>query len=189
MGVDISGRNPILRSPKPEYPDWNSVSETERTAFWEIMDEWEDENPGDYFRSNWWGWRPIVMMCEYASDEYELNIDFSNWGSNDGAGLETQEECTRLAGALEDIMRTSTELEADIDSIYLCLGSWVNQDNQFVGEEKQNELNQSYQHGEILYGGVVGDDGTIYYPSHSCSKKHLQNFINFLKECGGFEIW
>lgn len=189
MGVDISGMNPILRSPKPEYPDWNSVSETEKKAFWEIMDAWEDENPGDYFRSNWWGWRPIVMLCEYASEENELNIDFSNWGSNDGAGLQTQEECNRLADALEEIIHTSTQMEEPSDVIYLNLGSWVDMNGKFLDGMTEQILNEQYQIGEVLYGSVVMEGGNIVKPSHSAPLNHVQNFIAFLRECGGFEIW
>ena len=92
MGVDISGMNPIIRSPKPEYPNWETATQEEKDAYFEASNKWEKENPGDYFRSNWWGWRPIVMLCEYASEENELNIDFSYWGSNDGTGLDNQED-------------------------------------------------------------------------------------------------
>lgn len=189
MGVDITGMNPIIRSPKPESPKWETATQEEKDAYFEVSEKWENENPGDYFRSNWWGWRPIVMMCEYASYENELNIDFSNWGSNDGAGLDNQEDCNRLAEALEEIIQTSTELELDADRIYLCLGSWVDSDGRFISSEECVVLNEQFSEGEILYGGVVGDGGKLYYPSHSCSKNHLQRFITFLKECGGFEIW
>lgn len=189
MGVDISGMNPIIRSQKPESPDWKTATEAEKNAYFEASDLWENENPGDYFRSNWWGWRPIHMLCEYVNEEDELNFDMSNWGSNDGGGLDNQEDCTKLADALQDILRTSTDLQLDDDRIYLNLGSWVNSENQFIGSELSAELNEQFNEGEILYGGVVGEGGKIYYPSHSCSKKHLQNFINFLRECGGFEIW
>ena len=189
MGVDISGMNPIHRSPKPEYPDWNSSTQSEKDAFWDIMNNWEKENPGDYFRSNWWGWRPIVMLCEYASEENELNIDFSNWGSNDGAGLDNQKDCNRLADALEEIIHTSTQMEEPSDVIYLNLGSWTDMNGRFLGEEINEQLNEQYEVGEILYGSVVMEDGTIVQPSHSAPLRHVQNFISFLRECGGFEIW
>ena len=101
MGVDISGRNPIHRTPKHEYPNWNEISDKEKDDWFEMDDKWHKENPGDYFRSNWWGWRPIVQLCETVDSIYRLNLNFDNWGSNDGAGLETQEECDKLAEALE----------------------------------------------------------------------------------------
>ena len=189
MGVDISGMNPIIRSPKPEYPNWETATQEEKDAYFEASNKWENENPGDYFRSNWWGWRPIVMLCEYAAFENELNIDFSNWGSNDGAGLDNQKDCNRLADALEEIIHTSTQMEEPSDVIYLNLGSWTGINGTFLGEEINKQLNEQYEVGEVLYGSVVMNDGSIVHPSHSASLKHVKNFIAFLRECGGFEIW
>ena len=189
MGVDITGMNPIIRSPKPAYPDWNTATEEEKDTYFEVSNKWEKENPGDYFRSNWWGWRPIVMLCEHASYESELDIDFSNWGSNDGAGLDNQEDCNRLASALEDILKTAYAMEEPTDVIYLNLGSWTDMNGRFLDESITKSLNEQYEVGEVLYGSVVMSDGKIVHPSHSAPLRHVQNFINFLKECGGFEIW
>jgi hypothetical protein len=189
MGVDISGMNPIIRSPKPEYPDWNTATKEERDTYFEVSDKWEKENPGDYFRSNWWGWRPIVMLVEFANDDYELGFDLIHWGSNDGAGLDNQEDCNKLADALEEIITTQTDLEEDVDTIYLNLGSWVSMDGKFLGDEINTPLNEQYPYGTILYGSVVMDDGSIVQPSHSAPLRHVKNFIAFLRECGGFEIW
>jgi hypothetical protein len=143
---------------------------------------------GDYFGSNWWAWRPIHNLCEYANEEYELNLYMGNWGSNDGGGLHTQEECDKLADALQNIISSDLLNEED-DRIYLCLGGWVNKDNQFLSEEESQLLNEQYEIGEVLYGGVVTDSGDIVYTAHSCSKGHVDRFINFLRDCGGFEIW
>jgi hypothetical protein len=107
MGVDISGINPIIRSPKHDYPNWSELTQAEKDAWFEMDDKWHKENPGDYFRSNWWGWRPIVMMCGFANDDNELGFDLEYWGSNDGAGLDNQEDCNLLADALEEMIRYS----------------------------------------------------------------------------------
>ena len=189
MGVDISGIKPIIRSPKPEYPNWNDIDQEEKDMFFKHLDKWESENPGDYFRSNWWGWRPIVMLVEFANEDNELGFDLSNWGSNDGAGLDNQEDCNKLADALEESITTQTELEDEVDTIYLNLGMWTSMEGKFLGEEINEQLNEQYPYGTILYGGVVMDDGSIAQPSHSAPLRHVKNFISFLKECGGFEIW
>jgi len=189
MGVDISGIKPIIRSPKPEYPNWNDIDQEEKDMFFKHLDKWESENPGDYFRSNWWGWRPIVMLVEFANEDNELGFDLSNWGSNDGAGLDNQEDCNKLADALEESITTQTELEDEVDTIYLNLGMWTSMEGKCLGEEINEQLNEQYPYGTILYGGVVMDDGSIAQPSHSAPLRHVKNFISFLKECGGFEIW
>ena len=48
MGVDISGRNPIHRTPKHDYPNWNELSDKERDDWFEMDEKWHKENPGDY---------------------------------------------------------------------------------------------------------------------------------------------
>lgn len=192
MGVDISGRNPIIRSAQPEAPDWKTATKEEKDAYFEEMNKWEAENPGFYFACNWWGWRPIHMICEYVNDEHNLKMNMSKWGENDGAGLRTQKQCDMLVAALEDFIESPDSLmNEDSDMIYICLGSWVDSNNRFVNEEKINELglNHQYRYTEILYGGVVAEDDNIYYPSHSCSKRIVKRFISFLKECGGFRIY
>ena len=189
MGVDISGINPTHRSPRPEM-DWDGeLTQEQRTAYWDILTEWEKENPGDYFRSNWWGWRPIVMLIEFANEDKQLGFDLEYWGSNDGAGLDNQEDCNLLADALEEIVKTQTELEDDVDTIYLNLGSWTSMDGKFLGEKINEVLNEQYPYGTILYGSVIMDDGKIVQPSHSAPLRHVNKFIAFLRECGGFQIW
>ena len=118
-----------------------------------------------------------------------MDIDLNNWGSNDGAGFDSHEDCNKLADALEGIIATQTELEEDVDTIYLNLGSWTSMDGKFLGEEINQQLNEQYPNGTILYGSVIMDDGSIVQPSHSAPLMHVKNFIAFLRECGGFEIW
>jgi hypothetical protein len=62
-------------------------------------------------------------------------------------------------------------------------------EGQFLGEELNEQLNEQYPYGSILYGSVVMDNGSIAHPSHSAPLSHVKNFISFLRECGGFEIW
>jgi hypothetical protein len=187
MGVDISGKNPIIRSEKPQSPNWNTASEQEKQKYFKASDKWNIENPGDYFRSNWWGWRPIVMLSEMVNDMKDLSLDFTNWGSNDGAGLNSQEECNKLADALEEIGKEFFDVE-DIDELQLCMGSWTTLDGQFIPSDQTEELNKQW-YGQLLTSPLVMDNGTVVKSSHSVDKRHLQRFISFLRECGGFEIW
>ena len=191
MGVDISGKNPIIRSQKPQFPSndvWKKMSEKAKDEFWKLDQEFRENNPGDYFRSNWWGWRPIVMLSEIAAAKSDLDFDFSLWGSNDGGGFDTQEECNQLADALEEIVSDFFDV-TETDEVQLCMGSWTTTNGTFIDMEIQQELNRQYPFGTILNTSVVLDDGTLVQSAHSVDKKHLQRFISFLRECGGFEIW
>ena len=159
MGVDISGRNPI-------------------------------NEKGDYFASNWWGWRPINTLCQIAAYKNKLRINFDHWGSNDGKGLRTQKQCDRLADALEELLGEDINLKKNDDRVYLCLGAWVEfGTGKFIGVEKETGLNEQYPYGEIMYTSVISADGLAVESAHSTSVGRIKDFIIFLRNCGGFQIW
>jgi len=189
MGVDISGRDPIVRGQKPTI-DWDTATEEVKEQYWQDMRAWEKENPGDYFRANWWSWRPIHHLIEKVNWEKDLGIDTDYFGSNDGAGPEDQETCDKLADALQEILDADHNLKDNDDRIFLVMGSWCGIDGSFIHSSKIAEIeDQLPEPGSIMYNSLVLSDGTIVQSSHSTSRWHLQEFINFLRECGGFMIW
>jgi hypothetical protein len=189
MGVDISGRNPITRSPKPTI-DWDTATEEIKEKYWKESGAWEKENPGDYFRANWWSWRPIAMIIDIVNESKNLGIDTSFFGSNDGAGPEDQETCTKLADALQEIIDNDPNLNDEDDRIHLVMGSWVDLEGRFIPQAKLEQMELELpQPGTVMYSSFIAPDGTIMQSAHSTSKWHLEKFIAFLRECGGFEIW
>ena len=191
MGVDINGKKTTWIGVKPEI-DWSKEhSEEAKDEFFRLMDEFEEANPGYYFRSNWWGWRPIQMLCEVAAEKHDLDIDFKYWGSNDGKGLDNQTQCDELADALEDILQADGGFEHEHDTLYMNLGSWTDQSGTFIPEEIRRKLDEELPLGKVTFTGIMlADTGTtVYSPSHGCDKRHVMNFIKFLRDCGGFTIW
>lgn len=185
MGVDISGRNPIIRGVKPTI-DWDTASEKEKDAYWKKAAKWEKKNPGDYFRANWWSWRPIVGLV----NELNLDIDTVSWGFNDGAGIETHDDCVILADALENFINETPTLIEDDDRVHLVMGSWVDLQGNFVSTTHLDEFeHQLPDSGTIMFSSFIAPDGTILQSAHSVTKGHLKQFIEFLRECGGFDIW
>ena len=161
MGVDISGRKPTT-------------------------------NEGDYFCSNWWGWRPINTICQLAAYNSKLKIDFSYWGSNDGKGLRTQKQCDKLADAIELLISNNYNeyLAEDDDRIYICMGCWCEAGTgKFISSEREQVLNEEYEYGDILYGPIVAENGTMVESSYSTSLGRIKQWITFLRSCGGFKIW
>jgi hypothetical protein len=191
MGVDISGLNPTILSERPESIDFENVTDAERETYWEAVNKWKEENPGEYFASNWWAWRPIHMLCEIVSRKYQLRVNTNGWGENSGYGLRSPKKCEELANALEDHINTHlTEgLKEDNDRIYLCMRSWCTDEGKFLSQEVDDKLQEQYPFGTVLFNGVVLEDGTVAYPSHGTSLEHLKNWIAFLRNCGGFEIY
>ena len=116
-----------------------------------------------------------------------------HWGSNDGKGLRTQKQCDKLADALETMLSNDSGynefMADDTDRIQIVMGSWcISGTGQFYSDEN-NELNEQYEYGTILYNPIVTKKGTIVESAHSCSLAHIKRWINFLRACGGFKIW
>ena len=190
MGVDIAGINPQINGERPQEPDWKTATEYEKEMYYNSLDLWKTENPGVYFTSNWWGWRPIHTIADMAIRVVGLPFDTSLWGENSGAGLKTQEECDQLADAIELFMELNHANMYDSDDrFYLCLGSWTNSSGGFIDKDVQDELNAQHLLGTILYRGVVASNGVLVFPSHSAPLYHVTNFVTFLRKCGGFEIF
>ena len=161
MGVDISGRKP----------------KTEQ---------------GDYFASNWWGWRPIHAISEAAMINSKLDYDTSYWGSNDGKGLRTQKQCDKLADAIDLLISNNYNeyLTEDDDRIYIVMGSWCEAGTgKFVPSDFTASLNEEYEYGDILYGPIVAENGTMVESAYSTSLGRIKQWITFLRSCGGFKIW
>ena len=147
---------------------------------------------GDYFSSNWWGWRPILAISEAAMLNSKLDYDTSYWGSNDGKGLRTQKQCDKLADAIELLISNNWNeyLTEDDDRIYIVMGSWCEAGTgKFVPSEFTASLNEQYEYGDILYTPVVAENGTMVESSHGTSLGRLKQWITFLRNCGGFKIW
>ena len=192
MGMDIYGINPKIKSEKPELDFLVEHSDEVKQAYFEALREWESENSGVYFRANLWSWRPIQFLISYVNEKFDLNFDTSLYGENSGGGLKTQEECNILADKLE-LTVGSIGLNESTDTLYLCLGMWVVSEGDHgsfkLSDEIQEELNEQYPMGTILESSVVTSDGQLVQPAWSTSKSHIQDFIDFLRNCGGFEIW
>ena len=191
MGVDIYGKSPKLIGKRPEI-DYNddSITEDQKKEYWDALEKWEDKNPGYYFRSNWWSWRPIVMLCKHAAEQYELNFDFDSWMGNDGLGLENWQECNAMADALEKVVDQEDNLIDPDDRIYCNMNSWSQSGSQgLLDDDLTDKLNEDYPYGTIMFTSVVSDDGNVYYPSHGTPLWMIKEFIKFLRNSGGFSIW
>jgi hypothetical protein len=93
-----------------------------------------------------------------------------------------------LADALEPVYEEIFN-ESEVDELQICLGSWVDLSGRFITDKVYDELDEQFSHGDIITSPIVLDDGTVVKSAHSIDKEHLKEFIVFLRECGGFEIW
>jgi len=189
MGVDIYGISPKLNSEEPVRIDHMTATEEQRDAYYVAMENFQEENPGYYFRANWWSWRPIHLIADLAIKVADLPLSTKGWGSNDGDGLKTQLDCDLLADAMDMfIILNKKEMSEDNDRIYICMGAWVRQDGTFINADLEEQLSEEHPLGTVMYSGVVDSTGTLAFSAHSVSLDYIKEFITFLRNCGGFEI-
>ena len=164
MGMDVSGINPVINanSVVPESIDWDNSTEEEQEAYWAAKRKYQEENPGVYFRANCWSWRPIHdFTTEHAGHLYSEEID-KHMAYNDGAGIPAE-----VCGEVADVLQVALDnMEGDTRSIDMPDFQVDNETGRFV--EYSDETTHSP------------------YRAH---REHIQEWIHFVRNCGGFEVW
>ena len=144
---------------------------------------------GEYFRANVWSWRLIHVMMALANEMTDGKAvpqeEWEGMHHNDGHGLKTQEECNFLADTLETILGNNKALRdfglivsAKEDEVKISFpvpddGMAIDsRNNNFVTEEDREKVPV-----ECLAS------------PYSIHMSHAKDFIKFLRDCGGFEVW
>ena len=97
MGFDLYGLNPTVNKKYPpryneimeEYGkdgmlNWKKdIPEDIKDEYFELKDNYEEENPGSYFRNNVWFWRPLWSFVCVSCDDFLKEKDMSNGNYND----------------------------------------------------------------------------------------------------------
>lgn len=140
---------------------------------------------GEYFRNNAWWWRPLARYCCAVAPEIAAKCQY--WQSNDGDGLSAADSIA-LAAALQteiDAGRTATtekEYTAGLEAMpdencKICGGTGKRAEPPACGP------------GTLPCNGC---DHTGKVRPSQCnypfSAENVQEFVNFLRDCGGFEI-
>lgn len=158
---------------------------------------------GEYFRASVWSWRPIAEIILAVNEKYKLGFPDEFLRSihyNNGAGLLTQEDCNTLANFMEVYIEENFK---DWDTIgidtgwyqYMTLNERGDSHLVTVPDEVAIKLRLEISStcGIFVRNGqfdVMSPKGVFtYHVSHSTDKEHLQEFIDFLRSCGGFEIY
>ena len=133
------------------------------------MDVWgcaPTQPAGKYFRANIWSWRPIqALIAELCSDLLD-DQTLVRLGVNVGAGPRDAATCREMAS------RFDCWLEQHTQGHGLDLGLRVTTDGRFVSEQELQANPQLATHSPYR----VDDE-------------HLKEWVEFLRHCGGFEVW
>lgn len=124
---------------------------------------------GRYYRASVWSWFPIwdrlVTLCGDFLDEKLLCA----MSCNNGAGPEDQETCNKIVERFE---------------------GWMGQDS----SEKFCRLSDQSNLRVTLQGRFVSDEELKKDPHlptrspYSVHRSHVEEFVQFLKNCGGFAV-
>ena len=102
MGFDLYGLNPKIRLKhtdeyyailekygKDGWLDWKKdIPEATKERYFELKDQYQEDNPGDYFRNNVWFWRPLWNFVCGACEDILTIEDMNAGGTNSGDGNE-----------------------------------------------------------------------------------------------------
>jgi hypothetical protein len=132
------------------------------------MDVFGIADPSCYFRASVWSWRPLAYLIEEANIRFAVGISEETlelMHYNQGAGVRSQSQCYALADALERILAETTHHAFTLDS-----------DGMGVEGVIEAALSAS---GWTFNGGCP----------YRIDREHVEEFIRFLRVCGGFEVW
>ena len=198
MGFDVYGLNPTIQegSVKPEI-DWNTEpSGEERKAYFEQSEKYEDDNKGVYFRNNVWWWRRLAQYVYENTDEISED-DYGLWHENSGHQVD-EVTAIRIADRLEELIKQghTAEYQLRVEEAM----AHAEEDNKVI-EEKMKALREKVikltgdkdiapadypeiqsKEWEFLYSQKSWDD------SYPFSVENVQDFANFSRHSGGFEI-
>ena len=198
MGMDVYGVNPTVRvgTKKPAEVDFQKTSDAQLKKYFKQVEEFEDRNPGIYFRNNCWWWRPlanfIIEKCDWLTQEQKERL-------HDNSGFEfSQDEATTIAGTLQKKVDDGTAAEREE----------VNRREMKVAEEWNKGIHAQQEELEKEVIKETGDAKIVPYdyPEHFKKKydaiqkqtdhhahypfkeANVKRFICFLRECGGFQV-
>lgn len=144
-----------------------------------------DGEAGKYFRANCWSWRPIHALIDVANqlsdgtlvDDETMRL----MGYNDGAGLKNQKACNRLADAIDGLLKEPEKLRT-MDLVVSNDGK-----DTTIGF-KLDPTCAVRSDGRFVRPGEKVPLDDLHSP-YSVSMSHAKKFVEFLRHCGGFEVW
>ena len=145
---------------------------------------------GKYFRANLWSWRPIQVLMHIANLRNGGRLISTrvmcHLGRNDGEGLKDQGSCDRLADALDWLLAHPAAIREH--------GMDVGKDDEgeFIGISASDSPLLCDSQGHLHTEEDARKKGIALKSLRSAYQtplSHVREFITFLRNCGGFEVW
>ena len=200
MGMDVYGVNPTIRvnTKKPERPKnlHKGASDDVVKKYFKQSQEFEDKNPGVYFRNNCWWWRPlanfIIEKCDWLTQEQQARL-------HDNSGFEfSQHEAGTIADTLQKMVDAGTaKAREELNRREMAVAEEWNKGIHAQQEELEKEVIKETGDAKIVpydypepfkkkWDDLQKEmDNRASYPF---KEANVKEFICFLRECGGFQV-
>ena len=208
MGFDLYGENPKVvkgfsdkKSERYEELANMSYSDREKLGlsdeYWELQTEWENNNPGSYFRNNVWWWRPLwSFTCDHCADF--LTEDDMNGGCYNDSYIITEDKAVAIAERLYEALK-QPETQEYLDNHMKAMEK-AKKHNEMIEQEKKAldeiavEMTGNKDIAPIDYPKDLKKkfdelmDKRDWASSYPINRENIESFARFAKQSGGFSI-
>ena len=187
MGFDLAGLAPKINE-VVHIPliDWGKADQEEKDAYFEANNKHCRLNPGVYFRNNVWWWRPLwdytCGVCSHImSAEQQAQGGWNNGFEYDADIAERMAKMLQeqiLDGSCHEYMWSYGKHMEDLpdEQCDLCNGTGT-----------RNDVHTEFKDRECNKCGGKGKHRP-FSTNYPFSVENVQEFVNFLRESGGFYI-
>jgi len=197
MGFDLSGINPTVNKEFPTryneilkqygkdgYLDWNKeIPEKVKNEYFQLQDEYQSNNPGDYFRANVWWWRPLWDYVCHVCDDILIEEDMEKGTYNDGHEIDN-EKALAIADRLKTLHKNGDMLKHQIEREAYLKGLDKIDCTTCNGTGQRND--------EYVKGDCNGCNGEgkreSWETSYPFETDFVMDFAKFCEQSGGFSI-
>ncbi len=211
MGFDLTGLDPTINEEhsqeyndilklygKDGWLDWSmDIPEATKDRYFELKDQFQEDNPGNYFRNNVWWWRPLwQFVCESCND-FLTEKDMGKGDSNSGYKISKTKSVKIAKRLFEEI---SDGYVDEVEREHTLRAAKAQSDNEQL-QEQMDAIHKEVNKNRVGDSIVPANYPKPYYKKwkklqdahnwdgdYPFDKQNVENFAKFCLESGGFEI-
>ena len=178
MGFDLYGEMPKMNKKETEYSTYSKYVDMDfskkqdlfkenpeiQDKYYEEMNQYEEDNPGYYFRNNCWWWRPLWDFVYAYCDDILTEDDYSHGNYNDGHLID-KDRALAIADRLDELIKDGTVMRHHVS--YEADRAQAEEDNK---------------------GKKSSDEGYSWQANYPFDAKNVEDFSKFCRQSGGFSI-
>jgi len=206
MGYDLYGMNPQNNTKAPKiltkfagengWIEWDKMSDEDKKLHFEARDNYEEENPGEYYRANVWFWRPVWNFVCSACDDIMSDKDMDAGCSNSGDRI-SKTKSIRIAQRLDKLDKMGI-IQTWEDEMMIPFKKAEKNNKQVRKEMDAFQKKMARKYGDDIvpskYPKEDYDKWSAIYSkedwagSYPPSRDAIVRFSKFSRQSGGFEI-